>query len=258
MHLCADAATQPTNPGPSAIGVALFADDGTIIETISQRIPDGTNNVAEATAVLEAFRLAYRRGIAKPDVRTDSQLTVRQASGEYGVSSEDLQLLQQRIRKAIATTGGTLTWIPREENVVADALSKRPFAALFFPPESHARIIDEITIALPKITDAAVAAISTTALDLLRAGEGTQLADALADLRLGRHRTSTATLEEATFTARVFHGAEAVDAMLAALSERSPKTVLKALRWTARGFAPSLAAAKLRIEKAQTQPFRPA
>ncbi|MBF0512324.1 MAG: reverse transcriptase-like protein, partial [Candidatus Omnitrophica bacterium] len=45
------------NPGPAAIGVVIKEDNKTI-KTLSQFIGDGTNNIAEYTALIRALKEA--------------------------------------------------------------------------------------------------------------------------------------------------------------------------------------------------------
>ncbi len=250
-----DGACQP-NPGPGSIGVALFDDAGDVVATISRALTaDETNNSAEYHAAIAAFTLARERGIARPDVRTDSRLVVEQGCGRWVVREPTLLDLNKRLQHALRVTGGTLTWIPREENTVADALSKRALMPSIFPaaPES---VIAEATRALLHLgREPELARVTRIVLETV-AERPEEASDALAALRLGRGHTSTMIADVARFTAGLLHGPETVAAMEAAIAERSEATRLKGLRWAARGLAPALVVGKLRIEKAATTAYR--
>ena len=88
-----------------------------------------TNNVAEYNAVLDALRAIYRTGWRGPVVlRTDSQLVVRQYNGDYGCHKPELQELLAQLRRASDHFESLiLEWVRREQNQVADALSRRAY-----------------------------------------------------------------------------------------------------------------------------------
>jgi ribonuclease HI len=90
-----------------------------------------TNNVAEYHAALDALRAIYRDGWrGHVLLRGDSQLVVRQYSGEYSVNAPLLIPLHQKLRDATAYfTSVRLEWIPREENEAADAESRMAYDA---------------------------------------------------------------------------------------------------------------------------------
>jgi ribonuclease HI/probable phosphoglycerate mutase len=112
------------NPGPSGIGIVLVQDDDTVV-TRSEDIGYGTNNRAEYTALLEGLRTARDRGIRDLTVRSDSQLLVRQMTGEYKVKHKGLVPLRIEAESLTRDFDRVrFEHIPREENEEADALSK--------------------------------------------------------------------------------------------------------------------------------------
>jgi probable phosphoglycerate mutase len=86
-----------------------------------------TNNMAEYNAALDALRAIDRTGWRGPVVpRTDSQLVVKQYNGAYGCHKPQLQALLAQLRHAAGSFESvTLEWIAREQNQVADRLSRR-------------------------------------------------------------------------------------------------------------------------------------
>jgi len=120
------------NPGPAAIG-AIVGD-----KNYSEAIGNATNNVAEYRAVIFALKKAkalFGGDKAKEmevEIRSDSELLVKQLKGEYKIKDKELQPLfvevwneMQDFKKV------TFKLIPREENKEADALVNRALDTLF-------------------------------------------------------------------------------------------------------------------------------
>lgn len=121
--ICTDGASLG-NPGLAAIGATIKDEQGRLITSISQRIGQATNNQAEYKAVIAALEKATRLGAREVDIRSDSQLVVRQISGEYRVKKASLKPLYQRVKQLQRQLQGfTITHIPREQNTEADNLA---------------------------------------------------------------------------------------------------------------------------------------
>ena len=123
------------NPGPAAIGATIKSEQGRLITTISQRIGRTTNNQAEYRAIIAALEKAIELGANQVDIRSDSQLVVRQISGEYRVKNAALKPLYQQVKQLQSLLEGfTIAHIPRQQNTEADNLAyialKRPRATL--------------------------------------------------------------------------------------------------------------------------------
>ncbi len=88
--------------------------------------PHSTNNVAEYVGAIRA--LEHLRSIGYSGevvVEGDSQLVVRQMNGEYAVRAEHLKAYHEWLGQlARSFRKVEFRWVPREENAVADALSK--------------------------------------------------------------------------------------------------------------------------------------
>jgi ribonuclease HI len=114
------------NPGPSASGSVILADNGTPLIEIGEFLGVATNNVAEWHALLVGLRAALELGIEDLDVRLDSQLVVRQLSGDYRVKHPDLVPLFGKARSLIRQFARVdVQHIPRSENVLADSIVNR-------------------------------------------------------------------------------------------------------------------------------------
>jgi ribonuclease HI len=107
------------NPGPSSYGVwspAGLRDAKTLGST--------TNNVAEWRGFLAALDLALEAGATDVEIRADSQLVLRQFSGEYRMKAPHLAgFLEEARRKARRIPRLHVVHVPREENSEADALA---------------------------------------------------------------------------------------------------------------------------------------
>ncbi len=111
------------NPGPMAIGVALF-ENGRKAKELSKRIGKGTNNIAEWQALIEGLKLAKGYGCEELEVRGDSQLIIRQITGQYQVKSSNLIPLFNEAKKLCGNFRKIrFKWMNREENAYTDSLS---------------------------------------------------------------------------------------------------------------------------------------
>lgn len=112
------------NPGPAAIGVVI-EKDGLKEARIGKCIGDATNNIAEYSAVLEAFEFVEANiGEASIEFFIDSELVVRQLNGQYKVKDANLKVFFLKIREKSLTLGGKIkfTHVRREQNREADEL----------------------------------------------------------------------------------------------------------------------------------------
>lgn len=127
MHaeIAFDGGARP-NPGPAAIGYVLRTPDGE--ETESRHVGESTNNRAEYRALIAALERARDLGCTSVEARGDSELVVRQVTGEYGVNSDDLRPLHARVEAlAAAFDEFSIAHVSRGENRRADALVDAAF-----------------------------------------------------------------------------------------------------------------------------------
>jgi ribonuclease HI len=114
------------NPGPAASGAVLLDPGGELVEEIGAYLGVATNNVAEWTALVLGLEAAAKRGIRRLAVRLDSELVVKQLSGEYRVKHAGLQPYYRRARQLIRGFAEVdVRHIPRKENALADRLVNR-------------------------------------------------------------------------------------------------------------------------------------
>ena len=110
------------NPGPSGIGVVIEHVGGHKIR-IAKRIGQQDNNVAEYVALLEALQYAHDQKARTLRVYSDSEVVVRQMSGEYACLSPRLYSLNWTCRKLARTLDFSITHVPREDNHEANSLA---------------------------------------------------------------------------------------------------------------------------------------
>ena len=119
-----DGATNP-NPGERGIGGVLKGPAGERIE-ISENIGFGTNNEAEYAALMAVLDAAIDAKVQKLEVFGDSQLVIKQVSGEWLINSKTLVPMCRSVLDLKAQIPSVvMRWIPRDQNSEADALSKR-------------------------------------------------------------------------------------------------------------------------------------
>jgi ribonuclease HI len=114
------------NPGPSGIGIVIEDRDGATKVKISGYIGRTTNNQAEYRALIVGLREAARLKAEHVDIKSDSELLVEQVCGRYKVKSAQLRDLFEDVKELLAGfRSSAISYIPREQNRVADALANQ-------------------------------------------------------------------------------------------------------------------------------------
>ncbi len=113
------------NPGPAGIGVVISDEDGKVLEEHAEYLGKTTNNQAEYKAVILGLQRAVALGATSVEVRADSELMVRQATGEYKVKNPDLAQRFLELKNLETRLGGRVSYrhVRREQNKHADKLS---------------------------------------------------------------------------------------------------------------------------------------
>ena len=103
--------------------------------------PHSTNNVAEYVGAIRALEQLRSVGYSgSVVVAGDSQLVIRQMNGEYEVRAEHLKAYHEWLRRLAAGFSNVeFRWVPRGENTLADALSKRAIAEAWESARSQRR-----------------------------------------------------------------------------------------------------------------------
>ncbi len=112
------------NPGPAAIGVHILAEDGAELLAEGQVIEPTTNNVAEYRGAIRALRRAAELGLDALELRMDSELVVKQLTGEYRVKQPALAELKAEVDRLRAQFRVfRVKHVRREKNRVTDHLA---------------------------------------------------------------------------------------------------------------------------------------
>jgi ribonuclease HI len=110
------------SPGPAGIGLVIDGSaHGTI--KIKKRIGRQDNNVAEYVALLEALQFALELGASTLHVFSDSEVVVKQMTGEYSCRSSRLYSLHWTCLKLARSIEFSISHIPRENNAEANRLA---------------------------------------------------------------------------------------------------------------------------------------
>lgn len=110
------------NPGISACAFVLLKKEQ-IIEIESKYIGISTNNYAEYSGLkmgIDYFSKKYNT--EELQIYMDSELIVKQITGEYKIKSEELQKLNSHIWKNLSKIKFKIQHIPRSKNYIADKL----------------------------------------------------------------------------------------------------------------------------------------
>ena len=112
------------SPGPSGIGVVIEKPCGQRVH-IAKWIGHQDNNVAEYVALLEALQYATDAKATALNVFTDSELVVKQMTGEYICRSPRLYSLNWTCRQLARTLKFAITHVPRDLNQEANRLANQ-------------------------------------------------------------------------------------------------------------------------------------
>ena len=113
------------NPGEAAIGVVI-KEGSRPLKTLARTIGQGTNNIAEYTALIYALQEALILKADEVSVKTDSELMCKQVLGAYAVKHENIKPLFAQVKHLV--TGFKvfqIAHVPREQNREADALVRQ-------------------------------------------------------------------------------------------------------------------------------------
>ena len=132
MLIHVDGSVLPQNPG-GVVGYGWHADTGDSGFGIAFEGGDSaTNNIGEYTSVAAAliWVLSQRISSITVTIKSDSELLVNQLNGLWRVKHANLKPIAAIVHMMIETLNGreievVAEWIPREENKVADDLSRR-------------------------------------------------------------------------------------------------------------------------------------
>ncbi len=125
------------NPGEGAIGAVFSDEQGRVVKKYSQAIGVCTNNEAEYQALILALKKAkafFGKDKIKNmtvEIRSDSELLVKQMRGEYKVLEPSIQsLFLTAWNLKVELKNIDFIRVPREANKLADRLVNEALDAL--------------------------------------------------------------------------------------------------------------------------------
>ena len=111
------------NPGPAAAGFVIENEAGEVLCKGGRFLGKATNNVAEYEGLIWGLENAQSRGDSLSVIYCDSELLVRQLSGQYKVKHPNMKPLFERAKTLITQLGGVeVHHVRREDNVLADGM----------------------------------------------------------------------------------------------------------------------------------------
>ncbi len=112
------------NPGKAAYGVRVLDPRGREVARFGRYLGRATNNHAEYQGLIAALRWAVEQGVGALQIRSDSELLVRQMQGRYRVRSPTLRPLYQRARELAGRIALLqIEHVGREDNAEADSIA---------------------------------------------------------------------------------------------------------------------------------------
>jgi ribonuclease HI len=138
------------NPGPAGAGVVIRTEEGRRVFEAGYFLGRQTNNAAEYHALIRALQCAQKLAPEALTIHSDSELLVRQLTGEYQVKSPGLAPLFREAQMLLVRSGRwNIRHVRREQNARADelanlAMERRADAIVFDcnggadPPDSTA------------------------------------------------------------------------------------------------------------------------
>lgn len=239
-------------------GAVFFDGSGTQIRHIARSLGNGTSNIAEYAAVVEALKVAREIKQETPDAqftfKSDSQVIVRQISGEYAVRQDALVPYHREAVKLADELGATFEWMGREGNTVADMLSKTALV-LDGEPFDAKTILFRAKEALSLGAEPTFQAL----LSHIVAAEGDPVRTSLLlyQTKFGLHANSRKSVDDCRAIAVERYGEKRVaDFEIAYLAARGPKTKLEMMRFIASGLPLVLAAIKAKQTKLEKAFFQ--
>ena len=119
------------NPGPAAIGVVIEDEEGRTVYEASRALGIRTNNEAEYQALITALEYLKDVRPQEAEFRLDSELVVKQLSGQYRVKEPRLQALHGQVVMLLNVVPKyRIRHVRRDENARADELANEALDAV--------------------------------------------------------------------------------------------------------------------------------
>jgi ribonuclease HI len=128
-----DGACEPRNPGGNmGIGAVVTVNDEEVLFEHSVYVPakpSNSNNVAEYSGFIAILKWLKENGKQESyiHIKGDSKLVIEQMKGNWRMKAGRYMAYAHEAKSLLKEFKNiTLQWIPREQNGIADELSKKP------------------------------------------------------------------------------------------------------------------------------------
>lgn len=112
------------NPGPAGAGVTISLEDGNLVHEAAYFLGEMTNNSAEYNALIRALQRVEKYDAQTVTVCSDSELLVKQITGEYRVKNPTLARLYEQVQfLLLKLPRWSIRHVRREQNRRADELA---------------------------------------------------------------------------------------------------------------------------------------
>lgn len=119
-----DGSAKP-NPGEMTIGGWLKDTNGNIIFSFQRDIGQGTNNIAEYSALIELLKEASMKRITEIEIIGDSALVVNQVNGTWKAKDINMKRYRNEVLDRLKLfSKWSLTHVLRKYNSEADSLTR--------------------------------------------------------------------------------------------------------------------------------------
>ncbi len=108
----------------AGIGGVIYSN-GSEISTFSDPLFEKTNNESEYLALIKGVEVLIDLNLLNVEIFSDSELVVKQVSGEYKIKNERMKKLNFHLKNKLHQLHNwSLTHVKRDKNIRADELSK--------------------------------------------------------------------------------------------------------------------------------------
>jgi ribonuclease HI len=110
------------NPGPAAFAFILQSEKGEVVTSNCGYAGNCTNNQAEYLAVIAALETAANLKAETVTCHLDSELVVKQLTGEYRVKNKELKLLWHKVKELTKQfKEAQFVNVPRTHRIIQEA-----------------------------------------------------------------------------------------------------------------------------------------
>lgn len=121
-----DGASRNNPNGPAGYGFRITSGGGELVRGYGYAGMNRSNNEMEYEGLIEGLIWATRLDLQSLEICGDSELIIKQVTGEYSVRNHRLSALLSKVRALLEDNSDlhcTFRHIPREENTITDSLA---------------------------------------------------------------------------------------------------------------------------------------